>query len=178
MTNHHSYMNDEHACIYVTDTQYIHYIYRLSHASSQKASIPTGHFSSLHITHTNHTQHTQALARIIPKSFHPHWALLLPSDQKRPGYQSLLGIIAGDHSGKLRSAAAVALQALLQRSRTYLSVSFAFIIGIYVFVCVCMYVCMYIYVCVCIYIYTYMCMFLCMSPSLISGMYVCEFAAV
>lgn len=64
----------------------------------------------------------QAIARIHPRSLHPHWPLLLPTDQKKAGSLSLLALMTANPSAKLRSAAANALQALLQRSRTYLAV--------------------------------------------------------
>jgi hypothetical protein len=65
------------------------------------------------------------LARLQPKVFFPFWAQLLPSDagQPRRGGEkvSLVSMLVSDPSPKVRTAVAMALQALLQRSRTYMA---------------------------------------------------------
>jgi hypothetical protein len=64
------------------------------------------------------------LARLQPKVFYPFWAQLLPSDgHSRRGVEkgSLVSMLVSDPSPKVRAAVAMALQALLQRSRTYMA---------------------------------------------------------
>ncbi|KAJ1475797.1 hypothetical protein T484DRAFT_1827185, partial [Baffinella frigidus] len=60
-----------------------------------------------------------SLAKMQPKVFHPHWALLLPGDQLRQ--RTLLTLVLGDPNPKVRSAAAAVLQALVQRSKAYMA---------------------------------------------------------
>ncbi len=153
--------------------------------------------------HTIHTLHIQALARVIPKSFHPHWALLLPSYHTHKPYTTHTGPSThnpkklppslGTPSPVRSKATRLPITARNYRGRSFGQVAVGCcccVAGLvaalaHVFicefcfyhrhlcVCVCVYVCMYVYICVCVYIYIYVYVYVFMYESFFNFRHVC-----